>query len=222
VYSILAACEKIGLDISKAKISVQGFGNVGSVAAKKISEYGARVIAVSDISGGVLDINGIDINALTKYVAETGGVKGFSPGQAVSNDDVITADCDILIPAATQSQITLDNCIGVKARIIAEGANSPTEPEADEQLCRRGVFIIPDILCNAGGVFVSYLEYTQETQREQMTREQVEGRLKERMTTKFHQVYEYADSRKLSMRQAAMDIAVGRVVEALVALGALP
>lgn len=222
VYTVLAACEKLGIDIKKARIAVQGFGNVGSVAAIAIHQAGAKVVAVSDVSGGVKNDKGLDMDELVKYVQQNGVIKGFKGGEAITNEQLLETDCDVLIPAATQSQITEKNADKIKAKIIAEGANSPTTPQADEVLNERGIFVIPDILCNAGGVFVSYLEYTQETQREQMTLELVEKRLRERMTQKFAQVYNYSKEKGFTMRDSAMDIAVSRVVDAIYARGLLP
>ncbi len=222
VYTVQAACEKLDLDISEAKVAVQGFGNVGSVAASALHELGAKIIAVSDVSGGLLNLSGLDIPSLIEHVKENGSVDGFKGADDISNSQLLGSDCDILVPAATQSQITASNCESIKARIIAEGANSPTDPDADEMLNQAGKFVIPDILCNAGGVFVSYLEYTQETQREQMTFEQVNQRLSKRMYKKFNEVYDFMKGQKSSMRQAAMDLAVSRVVEATNAMGMLP
>jgi len=222
IFTTLAACEKIGIDITKARVAVQGFGNVGMVAAIWAAKSGASVIAVSDITGGIINERGLDIDALREHVKETDGVRGFQDATETTNNAVIEAPCDILIPAATQSQITNANADKIKAKVIAEGANSPTTPDADELLNRRGIFIIPDILCNAGGVFVSFLEYTQETQREQMTYEQVDQRLRDRMMGKFDEVYSYSLEKHLTMRQAAMDIAVGRVVEGIHSRGLLP
>jgi glutamate dehydrogenase/leucine dehydrogenase len=221
-YTVSAACEKLGLDIKKARVAVQGFGNVGSIAATVISELGAKVIAVSDVTGGVKNEQGIDLKRLIKYVNENGKICGYPVEKACSNEYVLTCDCDILVPAATQSVITGNIANAIKAKIIAEGANSPTVPDADEVLDKKKVFIIPDILCNAGGVFVSYLEYTQETQREQMTLEKVNGRLNERIVSKFNEVYNYSKRNGLTMRQAAMNMAVSRVVEATRAMGVLP
>jgi glutamate dehydrogenase/leucine dehydrogenase len=222
VYTTLAACEKLGIDIKKSRVAVQGFGNVGSVAAIAISQAGAKVVAVADVHGGVYNEAGIDIKKLEAHVKSTGSLNNFAGCKAISSEGVLEVACDILIPAATQSQITIDNANKIQATIIAEGANAPTTPEADEILKKRGIFVIPDILCNAGGVFVSYLEYTQETQREQMTLEQVERRLSERMKSRFSEVEAYAANKKLTMREAAMDIAVSRVVDAIVARGFLP
>ena len=222
VYSVLAACEKLGINVKGARVAVQGLGNVASAAAAAIAECGARIVAASDITGGVQNDKGIDIEKLLAYIDKAGTVKGFDGAEETANEDVLTADCDILIPAATQSVITADNAEKIKAKIVAEGANSPTTPQADEILNERKIFVIPDILCNAGGVFVSYLEYTQETQREQMTVELVNQRLSERMRQKFNEVYSYADKQNLTMRKAAMDIAVSRVVKGIEARGLLP
>jgi len=222
IYTILAMCKRLGLDISKMRVAIQGFGNVGSVTAANIKKYGAKVIAVADISGGLVNKNGLDIDALLRHVKETGSVKGFDQATQIDKDMIFAIDCDILVPAAAGSQITVENADKIKTKIIAEGANAPTTPRADEILNERGIYVIPDILCNAGGVFVSYLEYTQETQREQMTLEQVEQRLAGRMTQRFNEVYDYAGEKSLTMREAAMDIAVSKVVEAVYVKGLLP
>ena len=222
VYTILAACRNRGLEVEDMRVAVQGFGNVGSAAAAEITQHGAKVIAASDVSCGVVNENGLDVEALAGYIAATGAIEGFAGGEAIDNQDLFEVDCDILIPAAGGSQITADNAARITARIIAEGANSPTTPRADDLLNEKDVFIIPDILCNAGGVFVSYLEYTQETQREQMTLPEVETRLRDRMGQCFDEVYDYATEHGTSMRMAAMDLAVGRVIEAAKARGFLP
>jgi glutamate dehydrogenase/leucine dehydrogenase len=222
VYSTSAACKELGIDITKSKVAVQGFGNVGAVAAVVIHSLGAKVIAVSDVNGGIVNENGLNIPELVKYYNQNKKLAGFKDSQPISNEELLKIRCDILIPAASQGQITDKNADYIRAKIIAEGANSPTTPKADDILDDRGVFIIPDILCNAGGVFVSYLEYTQETQREQMTLEQVEARLSKRMQERFIEVNSYSHNKRISMRQAAMDIAVGRVVDGLSARGCLP
>ena len=217
-----AACGRLNLRLSGLRAAVQGFGNVGSVTARAIAQQGATVVAVSDLSGGVFKADGLDIAALAEHVAATGHVHGFPGGSAVPGEAVLEADCDVLIPAAAGSVITPQNAPRIRARIIAEGANAPLTPPADEILNQRGVTIIPDILCNAGGVFVSYLEYTQETQRDQMTREEVEQRLHERMLSTFEAVCRRAEQAREPMRQAAMDLAVSRVVEGIAARGLLP
>jgi glutamate dehydrogenase/leucine dehydrogenase len=159
---------------------------------------------------------------LWRHVQQTGCVRSFSKATILEKEQIFEIDCDIFIPAAGGSQITVARAARMKTKIIAEGANAPTVPEADDVLNQRNIAVIPDILCNAGGVFVSYLEYTQETQREQMTLSQVEQRLVERMERQFDEVLEYSRKKDVSLRQAAMDIAVGRVAEAIFARGLLP
>lgn len=215
------AFKTLGVEMRGAKAVVQGFGNVGAVAAKALHELGARVIAASDLHGAVANEKGLDIDALIKHVGKTGSVKGFAGGSNIDGQKMLEMPCDVLIPAAVANQITAENAPRISAKIIAEGANGPTSPEADEILTGRDVFIIPDILCNAGGVFVSYLEFTQETQQEQMTEEEVQIRLRQRMTEKFRQVHKLAQERKLSMRDAAMYLGVGTVCSAMVARGYL-
>jgi glutamate dehydrogenase (NAD(P)+) len=220
--SIAAACEHLNRRVSDLRVAVQGFGNVGSVAAAAIARQGASVVAISDITGGIFNKDGLDVQQLAEHVKATGGVRGFAGGQDVPLDAVIETDCDVLIPAAAGSVITEKNAGRIRATIIAEGANAPVTPPADEILNARKAFVIPDILCNAGGVFVSYLEYTQETQRDQMTRANVEQRLFDRMRSTFERVYEQAKQTQETMRHAAMDIAVSRVVDGIVARGLLP
>lgn len=222
VATVMAACKKLDLEPSKLRVAVQGFGNVGSIAAEAIVAQGATVVAVSDITGGTFRREGLDIKQLLKHVAQTGGVKGFAGGEDVSFDAVLEADCDVLIPAAGGSSITEKNAGRIRAKVIAEGANAPVTPPADEILNKAGVFVIPDILCNAGGVFVSYLEYAQETQREQVTREEVDKRLNQRMADAFEQVYARVQETHGTMRTAAMDIAVQRVVDGVLARGLMP
>jgi glutamate dehydrogenase/leucine dehydrogenase len=222
VATIAAACDRLNLRLPKLRVAVQGFGNVGSVSALAIAERGASVVAISDVSGGTFCEDGLDVLRLAEHVNATGGVKGFAGGTDISLDAVLEADCDVLIPAAAGSVVTEENAGRIRAKMIAEGANAPLTPPADEILNARNAFIIPDILCNAGGVFVSYLEYTQETQRDQMTREEVDERLHNRMRSTFDQVYERAQQGRETMRHAAMDIAVARVVDGIVARGLLP
>lgn len=222
IYSAREALNILGLPLRHARVVVQGFGNVGSAAALAAASEGATVIAVSDALGGVYSEDGLDVVELASFYRATGSLRGFPNSIAVSGPSVLETPCDLLIPAATHSQITSDNADRILAKVIAEGANGPLTPDADEILHSRDVFVIPDILCNAGGVFVSFLEYTQETQREQMTSDQVDRRLRERMKTRFDEVYSYASCSNLTMRQAAMDMAVRRVVEAIEARGFLP
>ncbi|MBI5723823.1 MAG: Glu/Leu/Phe/Val dehydrogenase [Planctomycetes bacterium] len=222
VHTIAAACERLKLKLADLRVAVQGFGNVGGVAAARIVKTGAAVTAVSDITGGTVKEKGLDIAKLQEHVRASGGVKGFAGGRDVPRDSVMEVPCDVLVPAAGGSSITEANAGRIQARMIAEGANAPVTPAADEILQERDIFVIPDILCNAGGVFVSYLEYTQEMQREQMTYSEVEARLTERMRKTFSDVYERAQQKKSPMRWAAIDIAVLRVVEGILARGLLP
>ena len=222
VATIAAACEQLNWSIPKLRVVVQGFGNVGSVSASAIAEQGASVVAVSDISGGTFNPNGLDVPALVEHVKKTGKVNAFPGGTDVTLEQVLETECDILIPAASHSVITQENAGRLRTKMIAEGANSPLTPPADDILKERNVFVIPDILCNAGGVYVSYLEYTQETQRDQMTRTEVEQRLGSRMKSTFELVYERAHQSQTPMRHAAIDIAVSRVVEGIIERGLLP
>ncbi len=221
-YSLSAACDRLGRNIADMRVALQGFGNVGLAFAKHISEIGAKLVAVGDIGGGTTNPAGLDVAALCDHEAAGGTMKCFPGGTDISAQGLLEVDCDILVPAATESVITASNAPRIKATMIAEGANGPTTPAADKVLADRGIFVIPDILCNAGGVFVSYLEYTQETQREQMTLEQVLGRLKDRMFETFDSVYDRSRSADLTMRDAAMDMAIARVVEGIQARGELP
>ena len=200
---------------------VQGFGNVGSITAAALEGLGFRIIGVEDLHGAVVDEDGLDVAALARHVDDTGSVRGFPGGRAVDPGKVLQMPCDVLVPAAAANQITADNAPRIAEEIIAEGANGPTTPEADAILSQRGVFMIPDILCNAGGVFVSYLEFTQETQQEQMTEQHVHQRLRERMSEKFHQVCDLCKQQELGMREAAMYMAVRTVCAAVTARGYL-
>lgn len=222
VMTIVKAMKKMGIKVQGAKAVVQGFGNVGSVAAKGLNDVGMKVIAASDLNGAAYNEDGLDIDALIEYTDGNEGVKGFSGGNDTDGREMLELPCDVLVLAASESQVTAENAPRISAKLVAEGANSPTTPEADDILEKKGVSIIPDILCNAGGVFVSYLEYTQETQQEQMTQEQVQDRLSRRMTKKFEEVYNLAEEKNLHMRDAAMYLAMKNVCIALVARGTLP
>ena len=201
---------------------MQGFGNVGSVTAQTLAAAGVRVVGVADVFGAIEAAEGIDIAALTAHVARTGRVPGFPGARPVAPAEFLTLPCDILVPAAGGGMITAENAPRIRATFVAEGANGPTTPEADDILQSRGVTVLPDILCNAGGVFVSYLEYTQETQQEQMTENEVLQRLAQRIHDRYTQVRQVAMERKLSLRKAAMLIALRNVAAAVMARGLLP
>ncbi|MEI8315006.1 MAG: Glu/Leu/Phe/Val dehydrogenase [Verrucomicrobiota bacterium] len=220
--STAEAMRTLGRDLKGATAIVQGFGNVGAISAAALAECGARITGVSDMYGAIYNENGLDIPALLAHVKKTRRVTGFAGARSIAGEELLIAPCDVLVPAATANQITGENAARIQAKVIAEGANGPTTPEADLILTQRGVTVIPDILCNAGGVFVSYLEYTQETQQEQMTETEVRTRLEQRMKDKFALVLKTAQERKLPMRQAAMLLAVRNVATALEARGSLP
>lgn len=192
-------------------VAVQGFGNVGSNAARLIDEQGAIIVAVADHTGGVSNPEGLDIPALTEWVAEKGGVKGFAGGDAFDGALIITWDADILIPAALEGAITKDNARDVKASIVVEGANAPTTPEAHEILVGNDVLVIPDILANAGGVTVSYFEWAQNIQHYRWELERVNSELGKIMRKAYRAVRAIADERRIDMRTAAFVLAIRRV-----------
>lgn len=222
VMCIHEAMKVLNIEPNGATAILQGFGKVGSATAKQLEKLAVRIIGIADIQGATYNPAGLDVTVLSQHAVQTGSVKGFGGGQEVDGQELLKMPCDVLVPAATARQITSENAEQISARIIAEGANSSITPEADIILNQRRIWVIPDILCNAGGVFVSYLEYTQETQQEQMTAKQVEVRLRRRMTERFTQVRTLAEARKLSMRDAAMYLAVSTVCTALKAKGYLP
>jgi glutamate dehydrogenase/leucine dehydrogenase len=222
VCTVEAAGALAGLEIPRMTVCLQGFGNVGAVTAKDMYDKGAKIVAIEDLTGSIINPKGLNIEELLKHVETTGGVSGFTEAYSLTTAQFFETECDCFIPAAAGSQIDATRAQKMKTKMIAEGANAPTTPQADTILQDRGIFVIPDILCNAGGVFVSYLEYTQETQHEQKTDEEVERRLRERMTSCFNEVYSYARAHKQNMRCAAMDIALSKVVAGIEARGYLP
>jgi len=210
----LAEQDKSFKDIT---VAVQGFGNVGSNAARLIAERGAKIVAVADHTGGVCAQAGLDIPALVAWVAEHGGVKGFPAGEAFDNSEIITWDADVLIPAALEDAIHKDNAAEVKASIIVEGANGPTTPEANQILNDGGVLIIPDILANAGGVTVSYFEWAQNIQQFRWDEERVNQELDKKMSRAYRSVREVANKHGIDMRTAAFVLAIRRVGKAALA-----
>lgn len=221
-FALDAAAEELGIDVAGAKAVVQGFGNVGSVVVAELGRRGVKVAAVTDIHGGRYAPEGLPIEGLLAHASSGRPVKDFDAGEAISNDQLWDIPCDFLIPAAAGGQITEANAPRIRARVLVEAANGPTTPEADAMLAEKGVHVIPDILANAGGVFVSYLEYTQETQREQVDEHEVYARLKKRIVERYRAVSDHARSKHKSMRMAAMAIALQRVVDAIRARGFLP
>ena len=202
---------------SSVTVAVQGFGNVGSNAARLIAEQGARIVAVADHTGGVAKETGLDIPALIEWVAQNHGVKGFPGGDEFDGSEIITWEADVLVPAALEAAITKENAAGVKAGIIVEGANAPTTPEADAILKERGIVIIPDILANAGGVTVSYFEWTQNIQRFRWEHERINQELAKVMRRAYLSVAEIAREKQIDLRTAAFVLAIRRVGRAALA-----
>jgi glutamate dehydrogenase (NAD(P)+) len=222
-YAIREAAKVIGLDLSTARVAIQGFGNAGTFAATLGPElFGCRVVAVSDSTGGVYNPRGFDYHELHAHKQRIGSVAGFAGGETITNGEILEADVDILIPAALESQITAENASHIKARIVAEAANGPTTPEADAVLRQRGIFVIPDFLCNAGGVTVSYFEWVQDIQQFLWTEDQVNQKLKELMLRAFHQVRGLARERKLAMRTAALSLGVQKIAKEKMRRGLYP
>jgi len=215
LFCVREAAKRIGLDLKKASVVVQGFGNVGSVAADLLAKDGAKIVAVSDVGGGIQNPNGLDIPALIRHVAQTKGVGGFPGSTPVDGKKLLEIPCDILIPAALENQITHANADRIRARIVAEGANGPTTTQADKILNKNGVLVIPDILANSGGVTVSYFEWVQDRQGLFWREEEVNSRLEHIMVDSFQDVASMADAHKVSFRVAAFMLAIKRVVDAI-------
>jgi glutamate dehydrogenase (NAD(P)+) len=197
------AAKHLGLDIKQATVALQGFGNVGSVSADLISHLGAKIVAVTDWKGGVYNKAGLDVPALIAWTKQHKTVAGFSKAEALAADKIFEMDVDILVPAALENQITIANAPKIKAKIVAEGANGPTTPEANKHLHERGVFVIPDILANAGGVTTSYFEWVQDRYGYFWEEDEVNTRLERKMHEAFHNVLGTSIKYKCDMRTAA-------------------
>jgi glutamate dehydrogenase (NAD(P)+) len=222
VYCIVEAARHLGIELNKAKVAIQGFGNAGSIAATLIGDEGATVVAVSDSTGGIHNPNGLDIKRVIGWKKEHGTVQGFPGSKDITNAEVLEVECDILIPAALENQITERNAGNVKARLIAEAANGPTTPEADRILFKNSKFMIPDILCNAGGVTVSYFEWVQDLNRDHWSERVVNEKLKDIMVRSFSEVLAIARREQIDMRTAAYLLAVQRVADATAMRGLYP
>ncbi len=214
--------KKLGMQPENTRVAVQGFGNVGSVAAQKMWELGCRIVAVSDVNGGIYNHQGLDIPALEAHLAESGTVIDFPGGERINNRETLTAPCDVLIPAALEGQIDEKVAPDIRARIIAEGANGPCTMEGEAILLEKGVKFVPDILCNAGGVTVSYFEWVQGLQSFFWSEDEILDRLKRLMTDAFDQVWQASQSKNIDMRTAAYTIAIQRIVEAVESRGIYP
>ena len=222
VMVIERACERLGWKLAEQRCVVQGFGNVGGIAASELHQKGAKVIAVSDISGGVHDAAGLDIPALHAYVEENGSLEGYDRCERITNEELLELPCDILVLAAREDQVTARNAHKVRAKLIAEGANGPTSNEADAILGEGGILVLPDILTNAGGVTVSYFEWVQDLGRLFWTRDEIRARLAEKLNDAFDRVWELAAEKEIPLRNAALVAAVREVAGALVARGIFP
>jgi glutamate dehydrogenase (NAD(P)+) len=205
------AAKHLGLDIKSLTVAVQGFGNVGSVSADLIAKLGAKVVAVTDWKGGVYNPKGLDITRMLEYAKEKKTIDGFPGGEPLDNEQLFSLDVDVLVPAALENQITPDNADSIKAKIIAEGANGPTTPEAHQMLHKRGVFVIPDILANAGGVTTSYFEWVQDRHGYFWEEAEVNKRLEAKMVEAFHDVLQTSLKYKTDLRTAAYVVAINRV-----------
>ncbi len=212
----LAAMERIGMSPAAASVAVQGFGNVGSVAARLLQEQGCKIVAVSDVSGGYYNADGLDIETMIEYSkANKFSLEGYKNAEKISNEELLTLDVDVLVPAAKEDQITKANAPEIKAKIIAEGANGPTTPEADDILNENGVIVIPDILANAGGVTVSYFEWVQDRHGYFWSLDRVNRRLDRMMREAFDSVYDTAEKHNISMRIGAYVLSIDKVASAL-------
>ncbi len=222
LYVIDEAMELLGKPIEGARVAIQGFGNAGMYAAQLMAERGYTVVAVSDSSGGVANEKGLDVKGLVAHKFETGSVVGFHGGERIDNRDVLEFDCDVLVPAALEKVITPENASRIRAQVVAEAANGPTLPEADEMLFSRGVMVLPDILANAGGVTVSYFEWVQDLSANFWEEDEINERLKRKMVRAFRETHEQAKRYKVSMRKGAYAVAVTRVAEATKLRGLYP
>jgi glutamate dehydrogenase (NAD(P)+) len=223
VVSAIEGCRAVGIDFDQSKVVVQGFGNVGSVAARLSEMHGAKVVAVSDATGGIYNPNGLPVNELyNQFSGVEGGIRNYKECDQISNEDLLELECDVLMPSAIQEQITEKNADRIKAQLVVEGANGPTTPEADRILTDKGVMVVPDILANAGGVVTSYFEWVQDLQNFFWEEDQVNDRLANIMRRSFQGVHDMSVKHKVDMRTAAMLIAVHRVAEATTMRGIFP
>ncbi|HUA67523.1 MAG TPA: Glu/Leu/Phe/Val dehydrogenase, partial [Candidatus Saccharimonadales bacterium] len=222
-YLINRAADATGLDIGKCTAVIQGFGNVGSVTAYSLGRYGAKVLAVSDVQGGIYNSNGLDLLALEKYAAQNNGIAGFPGAEPVSNEQLLLLPCDILVPAALERQITAANAGKIQCRILAEAANGPTTPEADEILGRRPeIFVIPDVICNAGGVVASYFEWVQDLQSFFWSESEIADKLFRILETSWVHILNQSRKQNVPMRMAALSVGISRVFEAKKQRGLFP
>jgi glutamate dehydrogenase (NAD(P)+) len=222
VMVVSRACERMGWKLAEQRCVVQGFGNVGGIAAQELVDRGATVIAVSDISGGVYDPDGLDIPTMSAFAREHGSLEAWATGSRISNEELLELECDILVLAAREDQIHGDNAARLRCRLVVEGANGPTSLEGDAILRERAIPILPDILTNAGGVTVSYFEWVQDLGRLFWGRDEIRAKLAEKLNDAFDRVWEISHERQIPMRTAALVAGIRDVASALEARGLYP
>ena len=221
-FTVREAAKKLKIDMKDTIMAVEGFGNAGQFASQFVEDLGAKLIAASDSKGGIYNKNGINLAELRRHKEKTGSVVGFSGTNSISNEELLETECTVLIPAALENQITAKNASNIKAKIVAEAANGPTTPEADDVLYNNKILVIPDILANGGGVTVSYFEWLQNLRRDYWTEGEVNERLDRNITKAFSDVYQTSEKYGIHMRKASTVLAVNRVVEAIKIRGLWP
>ena len=221
-FTVREAAKRQNINMNEAVVVVQGFGNAGQYAAQLVEEQGAKIIAVSDTQGAIINKNGFNVNELIKFKLENKSIRGFPGATEISNDELLTTECTILIPAALENQITKDIAPRIKTKIVAEAANGPTTPEADQIFYKNNILVIPDVLANSGGVTVSYFEWLQNLRREYWSEAEVNERLDVIMTKAFAEVYDAHQKYNTNMRTASIALAVNRVAEAIKLRGIWP
>jgi glutamate dehydrogenase (NAD(P)+) len=222
VMVIERACHRLGWDLAEQRCVVQGFGNVGGIAAQELVSKGATVLAVSDVSGGIYSPSGLDLDAVRMWVAAHGALAGYPGAQHVSNSELLELPCDILVLAALEEQLTAENAPRIDTNLVVEGANGPTTIEADATLVERGILVLPDVLTNAGGVTVSYFEWVQDLGRLFWTHDEIRARLAEKLADAFDRVWNLSEEKSISLRQAALVAGINEVAAALKARGIYP
>jgi len=222
MFTLMSAAKKLRFDLFEKTIAIQGYGNVGGNLAHLLNQQGYKVIAVSDVKGGIYNSKGLDPAKVSRALEESGSVVGLEDADKITNQELLTMNCDVLIPAALENQINEENADKIRAKLIVEAANGPTTPKADKILGRKGILVIPDILANAGGVTVSYFEWVQGLQAYFWTEREVNLKLRDIMQKAFDNVYRISEERKVTMRKAAYILAVERVAEATKIRGLYP
>ncbi len=211
----LAQMAQMGMEPKGAKVVIQGFGNVGSIAAQMFAERGCTIVGISDVTGGYYNERGLDVNGAIAYAQEHHSLDGYRGGERVTNDALLELPCDVLVPAALEKQLTIENAANIQAKLIVEGANGPTTPDADHIFAQRGIVVIPDIVANAGGVTVSYFEWVQDRTGYFWKESEVNERLSEVLQTNFTRVADLAAARRITLRTAAYMLAIDRVVQSM-------